>query len=44
MDFMLRVSGPSGSELLQDATRHTVASHTAAKRVARRTRGGILIP
>jgi uncharacterized integral membrane protein len=44
MDFMLRVSGPSGSELLQDATRHIVASQTAADRVVLRARGSILIP
>jgi uncharacterized integral membrane protein len=44
MDFMLRVCGPNGSELLQDATRLIVASHTAAWTIALCTRGRILIP
>ncbi len=43
MDLGLRVSAPSGSELLQPAIRHTVASHTTARKVARRARGSILI-
>src|SRR5947209_7283680 len=44
MDFGLRVSAPSGSALLQAAIRHTAASDTAARTVARCTRGSILIP
>src|ERR1700739_4704369 len=41
---MLRISTPSGSELLHATARHTVASHTAAWTVALRARGSILIP
>src|ERR1700739_4774995 len=44
IDFGLRISAPSGSELLQAAATHTVVSHTAAWTVARCTRGSILIP
>ncbi|COV44643.1 Uncharacterised protein [Mycobacterium tuberculosis] len=43
MDFTLPVADPSGSALAQDATRHTVASHTAAATVARRRRRSILM-
>src|ERR1700742_3998149 len=33
MDFMLRVSAPSGSGLAQAAIRHVAATHTAAARI-----------